>query len=459
MSQLLADIPTPNIPNPIDAVGDALGGVASSAARSAFEFFMSRFAEMLADAAKKVTDELLHYLDASTGVNLDTGWFAGPRAKDILTVVGTTAGVLLVLFLLFAVIQGLLQGDTTLMLRSAFLEVPISVFGLLMLFVGANALLGITDALSAAVLSTAPESLARFFEGFTKGPQIMSLGFIGMIGVFLFILTAILLFIELIVRASLIYLLMAAAPLALAVRVWPQMRGVWHAFLRLGVAMIVSKFVVALALGLGAAALGGGGPKDGDLGTQAGLTVQGVIVGVTLMSLAAFAPFIVLKVIPLFEAALVAQGISRGPLRAAQTGMQGAYYAQGLQRLAGGPGGGGGATSGGASGGGGGGSPSANGAGDGGGGGAPSGAGLGGGSTSPATGGRVPAGAGVGSPPSAGGAAAGGGGAAAAGAAAPAAAAVMVPVGAAKALATKTADGAAGVSSAAKGAHDHHHRP
>ncbi|MDQ6839653.1 MAG: hypothetical protein M3137_15335, partial [Actinomycetota bacterium] len=196
MALLLADVP-----NPFNAIGDAIGGVASSAAKSAFEFFMSKLAEMLGDAAKKVSDEVLHYLQSSTSINLDSGWFAGPRAKDILTVVGTTAGVLMVLFLLFAVIQGLLQGDSTLMLRTAFLELPISVFGLLMLFVGANALMGITDALSGAVLSTAPESLARFFEGFTKGPQIMALGFVAMIGVFLFIITAILLFIELMVRA------------------------------------------------------------------------------------------------------------------------------------------------------------------------------------------------------------------------------------------------------------------
>ena len=441
MSLLLADIP-----NPLNPVADALGGVASSAAKSAFEFFMSRFAELLADAAKKVTDELLAYLDTSTSVNLDSGWFAGPRAKDILAVVGTTAGVLLVLFLLFAVIQGVLAGDTTLMLRAAFLEVPASVFGLLILFVGANALLGMTDALSGAVLSTAPESLARFFEGFTKGPQIMALGFIGMLGVFLFIVTAILLFVELMVRASLIYLLMAAAPLALAVRVWPQMRGVWHAFLRLGVALIMSKFVVALALGLGAAALGGGGPTDGGFGAEAGLTVQAVIVGVTTMSLAAFAPFIVLKVIPLFEAALVAQGISRAPARAAQTGLQGAYYAQGLQRLAGGGGGGERSAGGAAGGGGAGGGGAAGGNGSGGGGGSPSG---GGGAVSGAS--AAPAMAASGGVAAGGGAVGGGsagGTAAAAGAAGPVAAAVTVPVGAAKALAAKTGQAAAGAGSA-----------
>ena len=434
MSPLLADLP-----NPLNPIGDAIGGLASGAAKSAFEFFMTKFAEMLADAAKKVSDELVHYLGTSTGVNLDNGWFAGPRARDIMAVVATTAGVLLVLFLLFAVIQGLLQGDVTMMLRSALLEVPISVFGMLVLFVGTGAVLGITDALSTAVLSTAPESLARFVVGFTKGPQILALGFVGFLGVFLFILTSILLYVELIVRASLIYLLLAAAPLGLAVRVWPQMRGVWHSFLRLGISLIVSKFIVALALGLGAAALGGGGPQDGDLGTQSGLTVQGVIVGVTLMSLAAFAPFVVLKLIPVLEAALVAQGISRGPLRAAQTGMQGAYYAKGLQRLAGGGGSGGGPGGG-----------AANGSGPGpAGGGGPAG-GTGGPATSAGLrGAGVPGAAASGGGVAAGGAAGGGAaaGAAAAGPAAAGAAAVMVPVGAAKALAGK----ASNTTSKAKG--------
>lgn len=435
MSLLLADIP-----NPLNAIGDAIGGVASSAARSAFEFFMSRLADMLADAAKKVSDELVHFLGTSTSVNIDSGWFAGPRAKDILAVVATTAGLLLVLFLLFAVVQGLLAGDPALMLRAAFLEVPVSVFGMVVLFAGTGALLGITDALSAAVLSTAPESLARYFEGFTKGPQIIFLGFVGFLGVAAFIVSSILLYVELMVRASLIYLLLAAAPLGLAARVWPQLRGVWHSFVRLGVALIVSKFVVALALGLGAAALGGGGPKDGDLGTQAGLTLQGVVVGVTLMSLASFSPFLVLKLIPLFEAALVAQGISRGPARAAQTGLQGAYYAKGLQRLAGGgsrEGGGAGATTGSAPTGG----PTGGGGGGSGGGGGPTGGGaLGGGRASAASAGSAPAAGGG----AAGGAAASGGAAAAgAGAAAGPAAAVMVPVGAAKALSGKAKEAAA----------------
>jgi hypothetical protein len=441
MAAILADIP-----NPIDAVGgaigDVIGGAAEGAARSAFEFFMSRFADMLADAAKKVTDELLHFLTSSTSVNLDTGWFAGPRAKEILAVVGGAAGVLMVLFLLFAIIQGLMANDVGGMLRAAAVEVPVSVFGMLMLITGTGLLLGITDALSGAVLATAPESLARFYEGFTKGPQIMALGFVGFLGILLFIVAAILVWIELLVRASLIYLLLAMAPLALAARVWPQLRGAWHRIAHLGIALILSKFVVALALGLGAAALGGGGPQPGDLGNQAGLTLQALVVGVTLMCLAAFAPFLVLKIIPIFEAALVAQGISRGPLRSAQTGLQMGYYGHGLARLAGGNGSGGGGApgvegAGVAQGGG------ASGAGPGGG--AAVGLGGGGGAAGGAGGGAAAAGGGGGAAAAGGSAAAGGGaaatgGTAAAGAAAGPAAAVVVPVGAAKAVASQTKD-------------------
>ena len=447
MAEVLGDIPLP--PNPLDAIGgaigDVVGGAAEGAAKATFEFFMSRFADMLADAAKKVTDELLHFLSSSTSVNLETGWFAGPRAKEILGVVGGAAGVLMVLFLLLAIIQGLLANDVGGMVRAAAVEAPVSVLGMLALITVTGLLLAITDSLSGAVLATAPESLARFYEGFTKGPQIMALGFVGFLGVLVFIVAAILVWIELLVRASLIYLLVAMSPLALAARVWPQLRGGWHRIAHLGIALILSKFVIALALALGAAALGGGGPKPGDLGNQAGLTLQALVVGVTLMCLAVFAPFLVLKIIPLFEAALVAQGISRGPLRSAQTGLQMGYYGHGLARLAGGgsngsspaPGGGDGSAAPGGGGGGPGGGAAAslgNGAGAGpGGAGGTAGVGPRGGGAA----GRGPAAASGGG----GAVVAGGGGAAgesaAAGVAAGPAAAVVVPVGAAKAMAAQ----------------------
>jgi hypothetical protein len=54
--------------------------------------------------------------------------------------------------------------------------------------------------------------------------------------------------------------------------------------------------------------------------------------GLVIFGLAAFAPFVVLKLFPAAEAAIVAQGISRGPVRTTQQVSASAFY---LERLAG----------------------------------------------------------------------------------------------------------------------------
>ncbi len=49
-------------------------------------------------------------------------------------------------------------------------------------------------------------------------------------------------------------------------------------------------------------------------------------------------PFLVIKLVPIVEAAVVAQGIHSAPARAAQSGLQYSYYLQGVRsRLATGP--------------------------------------------------------------------------------------------------------------------------
>lgn len=427
-SLILADIPNPLAPIG-DAAGGLVGGAASKAAEATWELFMGRLAQAVANAAQKVATEVLHFLDKSSSVSLDEGWWAGPAAKEVMASVLGFAAVLMVGFLFLALLQGLAAGEPTVMLRSVLAEAPMSVFGIVVLGAVTKGLLAITDGASAMVLRHAPDSLFAFFQGFGSAATVLSLGLAGIVMFVAFILGAFLVWVELAVRSSLIYLLLAFSPLVLAARVWPQLRGGWHAMCRLGVAVILSKFAIALALGLGAAALGGGGPKSGDLGTKAGLDLGGVLVGASLMLLAAFSPFIVLRVLPVFEAALVAHGIAGTPLRAGQSALQGAYYTQGLRRLAGGSPGGSGAQA--AQG------DGASPAGGGGGGPGPGAGGLAGGPrpaggpagapASSSAAGRGAAASGAG--PGAAGAGAAGAGAAGAGAAAPAAAAVMVPLG------------------------------
>jgi type IV secretion system protein TrbL len=332
---LLADIP-----NPADVIGDLIGGGASKIAEATFEAVMRRFAELLADAASKILTEVLHYLDASSSVSFDQGWFAGPRAREILLHVSGFAAVLVLLFVMVAIIQGLVQGDVGGMLRTVAVEVPMSVLSMAALTTVTGVLLAATDGVSSMVLSGAGQNLARALS-FGNAGGIVKLGLFGYLLIPLFVLAAIAVWVELVVRSSLIYLLVAFAPVVLAVRVWPALRGAWHHLCRIGVALIVAKFAIALSLGLGAAALAGGGPADGDLGTEAGLTVGAVVVGASLMILAALSPFVILKLLPVFEAAVVAHGISRAPARAAQSAAQGAFYAQSIKRMASGHSGGG----------------------------------------------------------------------------------------------------------------------
>jgi hypothetical protein len=205
-----------------------------------------------------------------------------------------------------------------------------AVLGTVALVAIASLLLGLTDAASGMVLADAPDSLSRFLSGFGQSGTILSGGLLAIILFLFFLVGALLVWIELVVRSSLIYLLIAAAPLTLAARVWPAARGAFRRLCEIGLALILSKFVIALALALGAAALAGGGPSTGDTAQQAAVDFAGLLTGATLMLLAAFTPFVLLKILPIAEAAVVAQGISHSPARGANTVAQGAFYARNL---------------------------------------------------------------------------------------------------------------------------------
>jgi type IV secretion system protein TrbL len=333
-------IPIEVVTGPAGAVGGAVGGyLADKAAETFLEPIGDAIVRGLAGAAKKVSDEVLHFITNSAAVSFDEGWWANDRAQTLVRQIATLALVLTLLFLLLAVVQGLFAGDVGGMLRATLVEVPVTIGATVALMAVTQLLLGLVDGASAMVLSGVPEALGHFFEGFGNTASIATNGFAGILMVAVFLLGAILVWIELVVRSALIYLLMAAAPLTLAARVWPAARGAWRRLAELGLALIVSKFAIALALGLGAAALAGGGPKSGDLGTKVGMDLAAMLTGASLMLLAAFTPFIVLRLLPIVEGAVIAQGISRSPVRAAQAGMQAGYYAQGLARMAGGRGG------------------------------------------------------------------------------------------------------------------------
>ncbi|MBA2438021.1 MAG: hypothetical protein H0V52_06680 [Acidimicrobiia bacterium] len=351
---LAVTLPGPVITGP-GLPGAGPGNIPGAIANSMADGVLGWFVDALGDAVAKVGEQLLHYLDTSSTATFDEGWWSGPRAQEIWGTVVILAGVIMVGCLLLAVIQGVIAGEPMAMVKAAFLEVPISVFGIVVMVAATTLLMGIVDGASAAVLANAGESLGRFFTGVAFSPAPLLTTAVILV---VFLIGAFLVWVELIIRASLIYLLVAFSPLLLAARVWPAAKGAFRKLVELGIALIVSKFAIALALALGAAALGGGGagnlgspgPNPNDVGTQVGYTMGGLVVGASLMLLASFSPFIILKILPIFEGAVIAQGMAGSPARGAQQAMQTAHYGAALKdRLTGDRGGGGGGSQGGTS--------------------------------------------------------------------------------------------------------------
>jgi hypothetical protein len=323
-----------------DPITDVVGGGAKALAGQILSMLGSSILSGLANACSQVAHGVLGFMDASSGIDLESGWWAGDRARAVTNTVFAIAVGLAVLFAFLALLQGLLAGDVGAMIRLVVKEIPAAAVGTVLVGVVATLLLKLTDAASASVLAGAPGDMGAFLQRLTVPGAVAGHGLLGGIVLVVFLLAGLFVWVELLVRSALLYLLIAFAPLALAARVWPVSRGAFRRLCELGVALIASKFAVAVALALGAAALAGGGPEAGGAGGDAGaveaagISLGSMLAGASLMALAAFTPFVVLRLLPILETAVIAQGVSRSPVRAAQSGAQAVYYTQGLQRMA-----------------------------------------------------------------------------------------------------------------------------
>ena len=324
------------IPNP----WDVLSGAAGSVAGWSWDQVATGIARWVLGAIAELVDGVLNFLKTSARPDVTDAWFSG--AGSPYASVRNVSAVLLIGFLLAGIIQGLMAGDLAGMFRRVGVDAPVAVLGMIATTVVVDLLLDLTDAMSTAVLGGADGQVLKFLEGFGTGAHLLTGGFSTVVIGLVAVIAAVMVWIELMVRASLMYLLVALSPLAFAASVWPAAKGVLRRLVEIMLAVIVSKFVISVALAVGVAALGGAGNAAGPspgVGEWAAQGLGSLVVGTSILCLAAFSPFMVLKLIPVAEGALVAQGISRSPLNTARSGMNTAYYARSLGRLGGGQGG------------------------------------------------------------------------------------------------------------------------
>jgi hypothetical protein len=203
------------------------------------------------------------------------------------------AALLTVPFLFAAAIQALMRSDLSLLAQAALGYLPLAMLTVsiaaplaMMLLAATDQLCGLVSAGKGAHFLSGAGSVFGLAHFVTEPFVVFLLGAISAGG-------ALIVWIELAVREAAVYVIVLMLPLAFAALVWPARR-VWAIrSVELLVALILSKFAIVAVFGLAGAAL--------DQGSRGGLATA--LAGTVLVLLAAFAPWALLRLIPLSELA------------------------------------------------------------------------------------------------------------------------------------------------------------
>jgi type IV secretion system protein TrbL len=332
-----------SFPNPFNLVGALLSpliDLGKDVLGSIVEIVIKGLASAVLGALADLTASILSFFWDAAEPELTSSWFYGQDAPYQQMVL--MAMPLLVAFFLAGVIQGVLRGDTAGMLRMALLRLPGSVLAMTVAVVWADMLLNVTHEMSAALLSDFRDDIEQVANVLVAMrvlgavPALLLLLIFGAVG----LLAAVVVIVELFVRAALLYLIAAFSPLIYAAAVWEPMRASVRKLGEIAFALILSKVAIAVALAVSSAALTATWPGAGATTSiptpelTAAQTEQSVAqtVGILLSAIimfvvAAFMPFVLWRLLPLAEGALVASGVRGGPLRAAHTAASAATVA------------------------------------------------------------------------------------------------------------------------------------
>jgi hypothetical protein len=290
----------------------ALVSLGGSLTGGATDTVFSALSSWLASGGVALVDHVLALLTTTTPTLPATSAGAGPSwfAKEEDLMLGLMGFVILPI-LLVATVGAIARQDLSRLGRTWLVALPVSIVAALVGVEVTRGALQVTDSLSAAVLSTVnvPQLIGKALGAIVANDAGNIAG--GSVAILfiasLTIVAGILLWLELVVRTAAIYVALLFLPLALSGLVWPSTSHMARRLVQVLVALILSKFVVAAVLALGARAVAGGGG-------EAALT------GVAVLLLAGFAPFALLRMAPIVEAGAMAhlEGLSHRPFEGAR---------------------------------------------------------------------------------------------------------------------------------------------
>ncbi|MGH9093301.1 MAG: hypothetical protein ACRDZR_18260, partial [Acidimicrobiales bacterium] len=283
----------------LSPVCQGVSGIGSGVAGASAGAVLGAVTSWVVQGAGWLLGQIGGVLTSSTQVDLGAGWFAGHYQA-----MAGLAAVVVLPMLLVATIQAVYRQSAAVLVRVIAVQLPLA-----LLLTGAavqlvELSLAATDALSATVSAGVGADVQQVLQGVAVqlvaqaggGPD-SAPAFVVMLGALLVACAAFVLWLELLVRAAAVYVAVLFLPMALASLVWPAISHWCRRLVETLAALVLAKFVVVAILSLAAAALASG--------TRTGFS--SVLGGAALLLLAAFAPFALLRLVPMVEAGAVHQ--------------------------------------------------------------------------------------------------------------------------------------------------------
>lgn len=317
----------------IDGLGSLLGfgaGAVGEAVGWTWDAVIEGFYRWIANGMALIMEWVWSILDAGSTPRLTEDWFANELAGRV----GLIGLAVVIAMMLMSAIQAALAGRPE-QIGDAVKQGVRAIVATALTVTVVDVLIGVTDEASAMVWDIGREDLVDTIERIAVvattnphlartviGPACLMLGLLSLIG----------LSVSLFMRAALIYVAAALAPIVFAADVLPLFRGSGRKLVHLLAALVLSKLAIVVTLVVAVKLIGNptDGTTEGAVVNEGAAAVGTLITGFVCFLVAAISPFVLYRLMPTVEGAAVATGVTGGWTRGITTAAQAAVTAKSL---------------------------------------------------------------------------------------------------------------------------------
>jgi type IV secretion system protein TrbL len=278
--------------------GNTAKSVLTAPLRAAGDEVMQGVTSWVANGASWLVSQAGKLMNETTTPRVESPWFL----QEYTAMVGLAALFALPLLLL-ATIQGVLRRDGAMIVRAAFVQLPLAFFLTGMAITVVQVLLALTDQMSSQIGATVGSDEKTFLASVAKALITVATAtaggnpvplFAACLAAFVAAVGAFFVWVELLIRSAGVYVAMLFLPTTFIAMIWEKTAHWCRRLVESLFAIIFSKFVIVAIMVLAAAGLSQSRSSE---------AFQGVLAGIALLLLAAFSPLALLRLIPFVASA------------------------------------------------------------------------------------------------------------------------------------------------------------